>query len=177
MSRDTREFIAWIIAIDPGYTHPTAMAAIGIDGDGRLHIAEEFYQTGVLHERIVANTWEWYKNYRGAAVVVDQAAAELIAEIKNAGMRVEGHKGKVLDGIAIVQSLLAVQGDGKPRLTVDPACVNAINEMESYVWKEGKDEPVKENDHLMDATRYAAHWLYGEEFVQRQYIYSPERIG
>ena len=62
-------------------------------------------------------------------------------------------------------------------MTVDPSCVNTINEFESYVWKEGKDEPVKEWDHAMDATRYFAHWLYGDEVVQRQYVYQPARIG
>jgi phage terminase large subunit len=53
-----------------------------------------------------------------------------------------------------VQDLLKIQGDGKPRLTVDPSCVNVINEFESYTWKPEKDEPVKENDHAMDAVRY-----------------------
>jgi hypothetical protein len=42
--------------------------------------------------------------------------------------------------------------------------VNTINEFESYVWKDGKDEPQKENDHAMDAIRYledslGASWL------------------
>jgi phage terminase large subunit len=53
-----------------------------------------------------------------------------------------------------------VQGDGLPRLTVSPACVNVVNEFESYVWKKAsgtgivKDEPEKTNDHAMDAIRY-----------------------
>ena len=32
--------------------------------------------------------------------------------------------------------------------------INTINEFESYVWKPQKDEPVKENDHALDALRY-----------------------
>jgi phage terminase large subunit len=179
-ARDAREMLYWIIGIDPGYTNPTAMGLIGIDDDGRLHQAEEIYKTGMLHEHIVREAYDWARNHGGptkVVVVVDTSAAELIAELTNAGLRVEGTKGRVLDGIAIVQELLVVQGDGKPRLTVDPSCVNTINEFESYVWKPGKDEPVKENDHTMDEIRYGAYWLYGEEFVQRQYIYNPARIG
>lgn len=175
--RDASQMIYWAIFIDPGYTNPTAMGLVGIDNDGRLHQAEEVYQTGMLHEHIVKQAWEWYKGHTGAAIIVDQAAAELIAELTNAGMRVEGHKGKVLDGIAVVQGLLTVQGDGLPRYTCDPSCVNSINEFESYVWKDGRDEPVKLNDHIMDGLRYLAWWLYGEEYVQRQYIYAPEHIG
>jgi phage terminase large subunit len=53
-----------------------------------------------------------------------------------------------------VQDLLKIQGDGKPRLTVAPGCDNTINEFESYVWKPEKDEPVKLDDHAMDALRY-----------------------
>jgi hypothetical protein len=66
------------------------------------------------------------------------------------------HKGRVLDGIGRVQNLLAVAGDGKPRLAIDPSCVQTIAEMESYCWKEGKDEPEKQNDHAMDTIRYIA---------------------
>jgi phage terminase large subunit len=175
--RDIRDFQYWVIGIDPGFTNPTGMALTGIDEDGRLHDFEEVYKTGMLYAAIVEQAYEWSKSYRNAVCVVDDSAAELIAELKNAGMRVEGHKGKVLDRIAIVQELLTVQGDGKPRYTCDPSCVNIINEFESYTWKEGRDEPVKLNDHEMDRLRYSAYWLYGDEFVQRQYIYAPERIG
>jgi len=39
-------------------------------------------------------------------------------------------------------------------MTVEPTCINTINEFESYAWKPEKDEPVKENDHILDAIRY-----------------------
>ena len=177
-TRDDRDFQYWGLAIDEGYTNPAVILLIGVDGDGRLHIEREFYQTGVLQERVVAQSREWVNERRATAIVVDESAAGLIADLRNAGLSAEGHKGRVLDGIAIVQGLLTVQDDGLPRLTVDPSCVNTVNELESYVWKPGKDEPVKENDHALDALRYFSHWLYGEEVViQRQNIYQPERIG
>jgi phage terminase large subunit len=165
------------LALDEGYTNPAVILLIGVDGDGRLHIEREFYQTGVLQERVVMQSREWMNERKATAVIVDESAAGLIADLRNAGLPAEGHKGRVLDGIAIVQGLLTVQKDGLPRLTIDPSCVNTINEFESYVWKPGKDEPVKENDHALDAVRYFAHWLYGEEVIQRQYIYDPAIIG
>jgi phage terminase large subunit len=43
-------------------------------------------------------------------------------------------------------------------LTVDPSCVNTISEFESYQYPDGRrgnsDNPIKENDHAMDALRY-----------------------
>jgi phage terminase large subunit len=153
------------------------MGLIGVDNDVRLHQEIEFYRTGILNQKIIEVAKKWSQEKGGAIVIVDETAAELIAELKNAGLHVEGHKGKVLDGIAIVQGLLVPQGDGKPRYTCDPSCVNTINEWESYVWRPGKDEPVKENDHEMDLIRYVAHWLFAKEFTVEEVIYAPIRIG
>ena len=62
-------------------------------------------------------------------------------------------------GLQAVKNRLVVQGDGRPRLTVSADCVYTIAEFESYQWAENrqgmKDQPVKANDHCMDALRYA----------------------
>jgi len=152
--RNPREFKSFGMAIDEGYTNPAVILFIGTDADGRLHIFREYYKRGQLQSAIVNQVWRWYVRKWINRIVVDEAAAGLIAELRNNNLPAIGQKGRVLDGIARVQNLLKVQGDGKPRLTVDPSCVNTINEFESYVWKPEKDEPIKENDHAMDAMRY-----------------------
>jgi phage terminase large subunit len=140
---------------DEGYTNPAVILVIGVDGDGRLHIAKEYYRRGVLQSVVVAEAKSRRDEFRAGGVAVDNSAAGLIADLQDAGIPAIGQKGRVLDGITAVQNLLKVQGDGKPRLTVDPSCIETINEFESYVWKPDKDEPVKENDHALDALRYA----------------------
>jgi phage terminase large subunit len=141
--------------MDEGYTNPAVILLVGIDGDERLHIAREYYERGKLQKDVVQTARTWGLGERKAELIaVDAAAAGLIADLRDVGLSAQAAKGRVLDGIANVQARLKVQGDGKPRLTVDPACVNVINEFESYVWKPEKDEPVKENDHAMDALRY-----------------------
>jgi PBSX family phage terminase large subunit len=152
--RDHAEFVTWCLAMDEGYTHPAVILLVGIDGDGRQHIAREFYERGKLQSEVVAVAVKWCLEKHVSLVAVDAAAAGLIADLVDAGLPAVAAKGRVLDGITLVQDLLKVQGDGRPRQTVDPSCVNFINEMESYVWKPNKDEPVKENDHAMDADRY-----------------------
>jgi PBSX family phage terminase large subunit len=149
-------FQRWALAMDEGYTNPAVILLIGIDGDGRLHIAREYYQRGKLQRDVVRVAAEWDEEKRADIVAVDASAAGLIADLKDIGLPAVARKGRVLDGITLVQSLLKVQGDGLPRLTVDPSCTNTINEFESYVWREGKDEPVKEFDHALDALRYYA---------------------
>ena len=162
-ARPLSEMREVFLSIDEGYTNPAVVLCIGEDNDGRLHVFRELYQTGLLQETVVKIAKEWSKEFGTPMIAVDEAAAGLIADLKSQGLRVEGAKGRtpestgkhiIMDGVHAIQDRLKVQGDGKPRLTVDPSCVNTINEFESYVFNEGKDEPKKENDHAMDALRY-----------------------
>jgi PBSX family phage terminase large subunit len=152
--RDEADFKQWGLAMDAGYTHPAVILLIGIDDDWRWHIAREFYERGKLQEDVVRVAKDWFMEKGCEMIAVDEAAAGLIADLRNNGIPAQGGKGKVFGGITSVQDRLKVQGDGFPRLSVDPSCINTINEFESYVWKPEKDEPVKENDHAMDAIRY-----------------------
>lgn len=157
--RERGEFQRFLLGMDEGYTHPAVILDVGIDGDGRLHIFREYYRRGVLQKDVVATAHAWRGEYNHYLVAVDQAAAGLIADLVDAGLPAQGFKGRVLDGITAVQSYLKVQPDGKPRLTIDPACVETINEFESYVWKPDRDEPVKDNDHAMDTIRYIVNGI------------------
>jgi PBSX family phage terminase large subunit len=139
---------------DEGYTNPSVILDVGVDHDGRKHIFREWYRRGQLQDGVVAANKAWYDETCPQGVVVDSSAAGLIAALRDAGVPARGHKGRVQDGISKVQNALAIAGDGKPRLTVDPACIQTITEFESYCWKDGKDEPEKQNDHAMDTVRY-----------------------
>ena len=148
-----------IVGADEGYTNPAVLLAIGEDGDGRLHVLEEFYQRRVLQGDVVAACIEIGKRNPAEAVIVDPSAAGLIAELRAVGLPARAADNAVTDGIQAVKARLAVAGDGRPRLTFASGCANTIAEMESYVWKERagavRDEPEKVNDHAMDALRYA----------------------
>jgi len=87
-------------------------------------------------------------------VAVDEAAASLIAGLKGAGLNAVAGKGGIIDGIRGIQDRLGKAADGKPRLTVDPSCVETINEFESYTYKEGTDKPVDAFNHSMGSLRY-----------------------
>lgn len=141
---------------DEGYTNPSVILDVGMDNDGRLHVFREWYRRGQLQDTVVAVNSEWYNTLYPQGVVVDASAAGLIAALRAVNVPATGHKGRVQDGISKVQNLLAVAGDKKPRLTIDPSCVQMIAELESYCWKEGRDEPEKQNDHAMDTIRYIA---------------------
>lgn len=158
--RQRDDFIAWYLAVDEGYTNPAVILLVGEDGDGRRHVFKEWYERGKLQSAVVAQTKAWAMEYNVKVAAVDESAAGLIADLRNNGVPAQAAKGRVLDGIQLMQDRLKVSGDGRPRETIDPSCVESINEYESYVWKKPtaagivKDEPLKENDHAMDARRY-----------------------
>ena len=148
------EFKVWYLGVDEGYTNPTVLLLIGEDNDGRHHIHKEWYKRGKLQNETVTQASEWCLEYGVSLVAVDAAAAGLIAEMRNNNIPAQPSKGRVQDRIYSVQDRLKVQGDGLPRLTIDPSCENTINDFESRVWKPEKDEPKKENDHGTDAYEY-----------------------
>jgi phage terminase large subunit len=152
--RGRKEMPRFLFGEDEGYTNPSVLLDIGLDSDGRYHIFREWYRRGQLQDAVVAANKAWCDEIHPGGVVVDASAAGLIASLRDAGVPAVAHKGRVLDGIGKVQNALAIQADKRPRLTVDPGCVQTIAEFESYVWKEGKDEPEKQGDHAMDALRY-----------------------
>lgn len=158
-TRQLNEFKRWFLAIDEGYTNPAVILVVGEDSDKRLHVYKEFYKRQQLQSDVVAKAKAWFSDFGCASAAVDEAAAGLIADLNAAGVRASGAKGRVLDGIQRVQNSIAVAGDGRPRLTIDPSCVNVQNEFESYKWKPEKDMPEKEDDHAMDAIRYLADFL------------------
>jgi hypothetical protein len=86
--------------------------------------------------------------------VVDPSAASFIAQLRRDGLTPVPGDNAVLDGIREVSSLLASN-----RLRVHRSCVGLIEEIPGYVWDEkavgqGRDEPLKINDHGCDGTRY-----------------------
>jgi phage terminase large subunit len=152
-------FVRAIAGVDEGYTNPAVILVLGIDGDGRAFVVEEFYQRRRLQGEVVAEAQRLQAQHHIETFYADPSAAGLIADMRRAGLPVKPARNEVYPGIQAVKARLAVQGDGRTRLAISPSCANTISEFESYCWKESrqgtKDEPEKVNDHAMDALRYA----------------------
>ncbi len=90
--------------------------------------------------------------------------------------------GSVRAGIQTVTSLLARRGDGTRGLYVDPSRVNTIAEYGTYAYatsdgrkRDPSEEPVKQSDHCLDATRYALHTELGEHAATEPYLAEMQR--
>lgn len=144
-------------ALDYGYTNPFVCLWAALDEDKRIYIYAEHYQPKTLlkdHASMIkARTGhvQW--------TVADWDAQDN-AEMGALGIPTNRARKEVLVGIRKVMARLVKQSDGKPRLFISSDCPNLIREFGLYRWnetKEGrndKEEPVKENDHAMDALRY-----------------------
>lgn len=170
--------------IDFGYRNPFVCQWWAEDPDGRLYLYREIYRTETLvedHARailkcVTAQTGPrkgLWKEPQPRDIICDHDAEGRATLEKHLEMGTSPAHKEVLEGIQAVQSRLLVQGDGKPRLYVmrgalierdqaledakKPLCTE--QEVVGYTWlqKPGtqlKEEPVKENDHGMDALRY-----------------------
>ena len=166
-----------ILCCDDGYTDPFVLIRLDLDPDGRAHATRIVYRSGMVEDaKVEAMRSLWTDDTE--AVVCDSAAASLIAAARAAGLHaVASKKGpdSIVNGCHKVRSRISPAGDGLPRLTFDPSCVEIFNEIDTYEWSKRhdgstKDQPVDQNNHAMDALRYGIVYLDGGGAVFAQVI-------
>jgi phage terminase large subunit len=160
-----------VVGVDVGYTNAGCMVLLHVDGDGRIHQPLESYEPRVLPREWLTRAREWYIKFGPEAFAIDPSSPDVIAEWRNAGLPAVAANNERAEGVRIVRAHLATAGDGKPRLTVDPTCTNTIREFETWECKPESDDFTKENDHAMDALRYAVMHLAADCGPARRTIY------
>jgi hypothetical protein len=179
-------------AVDFGFTNPFVLQCWAEDPDGRLYLYREIYHTQRTVDQhckqilsIVTNDRGSWTEPKPVAIVADHDAEGRQTFENETGLSTEPAFKLVLEGIECVQRRLRVQGDGKPRIfflrnalvekdgtLVDshkPTCT--YEEMPDYVWKDGKEEPIKANDHGCDAERYiVAHKDNSDRAIYRSFM-------
>jgi len=142
------DLVAFVYGTDFGWTNPSAIAAIGFDGDDRAYILDEFYQNRTQTEVLISELQEMREKWGTGRIVCDRSQPQTIDMLRKANLHATADKSKREDGINELGGRFYVQKDGKPRIYVNHNCVNWIHEVMVYNIKQ------KENDHLMDASRY-----------------------
>lgn len=147
-------FQDFFFGYDSGYRHPRVALKIGRREDGTYVVAKEFYRRESRlqdaigeFKRLGAETYELF---------ADPSAKGEIEDMKGSGINATSANNEVEAGIQHVKNLLQT-GD----LLISELCQNTINEFNAYQWKGDednmKDKPLKEDDHAMDALRYALY--------------------
>lgn len=139
-----------VLGVDVGARNPTVVLVLKIAGDGRIHIEQEYYQRGMGSTAILNMIEQAADETQPDAIYIDPSAAAYIDDLQSEGYPAEKADNDIQTGIQRVTTAFA---DG---LTVDQSCINTIAEFESYQYPDnGSDKPVKQNDHCMDALKYA----------------------
>lgn len=156
--RKFNEVQGWV---DWGYKNPMVCLWVGIDGDKKVHIIDEFYKSLITMEEFLDYCEKRSKEFTNfTKFVADPSEPEHINQFTSKGLYCEEANNSILPGITRVMEYLKIQKDKKPRLFIDKDCINTINEFQMYSYaetKEGKpqlEKPVKLYDHAMDAIRY-----------------------
>lgn len=169
VNRPPRAAEYWIAGIDYGTSNAFACSLVGIN-------TGKYDQSGVCRWVEKEYFWDYKKQGRQKTnaeyaddvqaflepygvrhIYVDPSAASFKFELRKRGMHVIDADNDVFNGITFMTSEMQ-QGN----LFVCKDCPNLIREIESYTWdsrasEKGDDQPLKKDDHILDATRYAVY--------------------
>ncbi len=157
----------YIAAIDYGASNPFACLLIGVSTGkytqtGKvMWVEKEYYWNPKVTQKAKTNgefcqdVVEFLEDYNVQQLYIDPSAASFKTELRRAGLKPIDANNEVLDGIQMVTTEMQ-----RGNLFVLNTCTNLIKEIETYVWdskksERGDDEPMKKDDHAIDALRYA----------------------
>lgn len=140
-----------VYGLDFGYNNPTALVRV-TENDRNIYASEELYQSKITNSELITVLKQIVKP--GEKIFCDAAEPQRIEEIRRAGFQAVAANKNVKDGIDFIKSR---------KLFIDQGSVNLLKEIKSYKYKtpgqkiaNTPEEPLKLNDHAMDAMRYAA---------------------
>ena len=147
-----------VYGADQGWTHPSTVVKVHVDKKRRIIYAKEiYYET----EKTATHIYNSIKKEVGfTRIWVDSAAAMFVGNLKEMGLNVKGVgvKPKIKDSIT---AMLGYE------LVIDKDSLNLQNELNLYRWSDkGKEEPVDDNNHAIDALRYAFVMKLKERIAQ-----------
>ena len=153
----------YIMGIDYGTTNPTAAVILAVTPNQwpQLRVQQEYYYDAAVKGRsktdqeIVQDLKEFIGWKNMSAIYIDPAAASLKIALRQADLPVIDAKNDVLLGIKICSKFVS-----NLNLVINRECKTLLEHIQSYAWDakaadRGEDKPVKKNDHILDALRYA----------------------
>lgn len=191
VSRPPRSADYWIVGIDYGTNNPFAAVLIGVHAGKQrqeppiLWVEDEYYWDHTKKGRqktsseFADDIKDWLEPYSVRSVYIDPSAANFRLDLQKRSIHPVNANNDVNDGI--VQVIKYLKGDAKTgQIYILSKCKNLIREIESYVWDSKKaargiDEPLKKDDHSVDALRYALNTHRVSRFDQEAHNQAHER--
>ena len=139
---------SFIYGLDFGFNNPSALVKVYYN-DTDVWIEEKLYERELTNTLLIEKLKEIAAD---GTIIADSAEPDRISEIYSAGLDVKpANKGKISAGITKVKGF---------HIHINRNSPNLLKEIQSYSWRKDRngvifDEPVKFNDHALDAMRYA----------------------
>lgn len=159
----------WIASIDYGAVNAFACLVIGVSTGmhtqrgKKLWVEKEYFWDPKVTKRQKVNSefaddvQALIEPYGVKQVYMDPSAESFALELRRRGIHVVKADNDVFNGIQTTSTMLR-----NGQVVICRECVNLIREVQTYTWDSkkalrGEDEPVKRDDHAVDALRYALH--------------------
>lgn len=148
---------ARLIGVDWGWENPAAIAVVYLY-EKKWYVVDEWKQSHRITAEIIQVLKNKMAEHHATAVYADPAEPDRIEEFRREGLPVMETTKDVKGGISLIQQLIR-----EKRFYVYNNCKEFLEEATMYHYPEpkldeekaSKDLPVKFNDHLCDAVRYA----------------------
>ena len=145
------EFEETFYGLDFGYNNPSSLMEINLK-DKEYYLNEKLYESKLTNPELIKKLEMIIKN-KNRYIYADNAEPARIEEIRRAGFNIFPAVKSVKDGIDYLKSL---------KIYSNYDNINLNDEVNTYCWKKDKDgklldEPIKFNDHALDASRYGIY--------------------
>lgn len=171
----------YIVGVDYGTTNATAAVLCGVRPNRwpQITVEAEYYYDSAKRGRSkaddeLAQDISEFIGWRNvSAIYIDPAAASLKMAMRNINLPVIDAKNDVLPGIKITSKFVS-----NKNLVIHKSCKTLIEHIQSYAWDpraadRGEDRPIKVNDHIVDALRYACYTA----FPTGEFSHPDENLG
>jgi PBSX family phage terminase large subunit len=155
----------WVAGIDYGTVNAFACVLIGVNTGKytqtgkRMWVEKEYYwdpkdNRQKTNSEFADDVQEFLEPYGVKHLYIDPSAQAFQLELQRRGLHPVHANNQVEDGIQMMTNEMK-----RGVLSICADCPNLIREIESYVWdhkaaERGYDEPLKKDDHAVDALRY-----------------------
>lgn len=146
-------FTKYFAGVDWGWEHHGSIVVVGIDDKGTYYLIKEVAKQHKHVEYWVEEAKKIIKEYGDIRFYCDSARPDYVKKFKENDIKARNARKDVLAGISEVASLFK-----QDKLLVVEDNVDIFKtEIYNYVWKDGKDEPIKVYDDVLDSLRYAIY--------------------
>ena len=160
------QFKKYFVGVDFGWEHHGSMVVVGLGANDKYYLLKEYAYQHKDIDYWVNIAKDIVKEYGNINFYCDYARPDYISKLKVNGIRAINARKEVLEGISTIATLFKTN-----KLLILEDNVDIFKkEIYNYVWKNGKDEPVKTSDDVLDSLRYAIYTdikLTGKQFNRK----------